>query len=85
MDVLEAAWNGCEPIRAHWVDDMTIEKIVGSDQGVVGFLEQTQEICRKLSAPGGAARLHSPRRMEAEGRWAFPTVRGAGGSANGDR
>jgi len=47
MDVLEAAWERVRRNRgAPGVDGLTIEQIVGSDQGVAGFLEGIQDSLR---------------------------------------
>ena len=54
MDVLEAAWERVRRNKgAPGVDGITIEQIVGSDQGVAGFLEGLQESLRtKTYQPG---------------------------------
>ena len=46
-DVLEAAWERVRRNRgAPGVDDVTIQRIVESDQGAAGFLEGIQEALR---------------------------------------
>ena len=46
-DVLEAAWERVRRNQgAPGVDDVTIDQIVGSDQGAAGFLEGLQEALR---------------------------------------
>jgi len=57
MDVLEAAW---ERVRANkgapGVDGITIQQIVGSDQGAAGFLEGIQESLRTKTKANGKLR-----------------------------